>query len=68
MAARIIIEKVIYHCDECPFANKIRSYTPDSFDSEYNIHCEKLKKLTHRFVGVFDKTPVPKECPNYIEK
>jgi len=61
---RIVIHtQEITDCSECPHRDMQPDYSADSFSREEKCMCNKLNRIVHRYVGTFDKMPVPEECP-----
>lgn len=59
----VVLTTEIKDCSECPHHNMEPDYSADSFSREEKCMCRKLKRIVHRYVGTFDKMPVPEECP-----
>lgn len=61
------IEIEIEYCSKCPFGKLYPDYSsPDSFENNSQIKCEKLNKIIHKYLGPFEigkYDKVPNECP-----
>jgi len=65
---KIVLE--LLTCQECPFFEKDRYYTEDSFEVAFNWYCCKVKEegKSKKIAGYVEwheenKTPVPDWCP-----
>lgn len=53
----------IEQCSKCPNSKSERDYTADSFEYCEKYFCSRLNRFVHRYVGTFEKTPIPNDCP-----
>jgi len=56
----------IKHCSECPFLEKKRFYSSDSWELAYDWHCKKENdKVIESYVGwnEEDDVKIPDWCP-----
>jgi hypothetical protein len=60
---KIIIEKDINYCTECPYAKISQVLTGDSFEHVVKIFCKQLQEDIYKYLETFDKAIIPKECP-----
>lgn len=60
---KITIEKNIFNCDNCPYAEISKVYTPDSWDDIRKIYCSQLKEIVYSYLDWNGKSPIPAKCP-----
>ncbi len=62
----VVANLKIHHCKDCPFVDKQRHYTADSFEMEFNWHCKKQNnKVIAHYVSWNEERDVksPQWCP-----
>jgi len=60
----VIHSQNISDCSDCPFHNMEPDYSAEFFSTRRKkCMCNKLNHTVHRYIGTFDKMPVPDDCP-----
>lgn len=63
------IQLTIKNCQECPFFQKERNYTGDSFETEFKWTCNKKKRIIRHSVewNEESRVKIPDWCPIKVD-